>query len=597
MKHLALILLAGLLLPTGPAAAQDTKSAADGLVHLLRASQRDDGLYGNGLPDTQRALDLLARSPRRYGELDGPFVRVPLRAVADAPHAPEQAARVALALAGGLSGPVVAAREAALAEVAAGPAGDLYEWALAVRTWSLPDVPLPEPPEGADAGLACLLAADPASVPPPPLEPVATWTRWARAARLRGVVPGALPPVPAPEPGLEFGQVLDRLETVIAMHGLAQPPAGAPATRPELPGFVPQGQDLQAAVTRAWEFLQAHQQNGTFGLELPGWDGPEAGVTALSLSASIYCASRLGLKRPAWIDQGLDWLLALQRDNGAIEQHGLDVYTTSAALGALIDARRPGDAAAIARARDFLVSAQADEGEGYSPGEDPYYGGIGYGNDERPDLSNTQMALEAVREAGLEWRDPFYAKALLFVEKCQNLGEQSPREWPRQGGGRIVSGTDGGGTYMPGNSEFGEVDLGDGNWSPRSYGSMTYALVKSYVLCGARRDDPRVVAAIAWLAGNFSLDENPGSAPPGASREGLYYYYLAMARTLSLLAPDGFRDADGQPIPWREQLERRLLDLQRTDGSWINADSPRWWEGAPPLATAYALLALQATRG
>ena len=35
-----------------------------------------------------------------------------------------------------------------------------------------------------------------------------------------------------------------------------------------------------------------------------------------------------------------------------------------------------------------------------------------------------------------------------------------------------------------------------------------------------------------------------------------------------------------------------LKAMQRQDGSWLNANSPRWWEGNPVLATAYALLAL-----
>ena len=34
-----------------------------------------------------------------------------------------------------------------------------------------------------------------------------------------------------------------------------------------------------------------------------------------------------------------------------------------------------------------------DEGEGYDKSKDVFYGGTGYGDGERPDLSNTQMAV------------------------------------------------------------------------------------------------------------------------------------------------------------------------------------------------------------
>ncbi|HTE06780.1 MAG TPA: hypothetical protein VK824_11325, partial [Planctomycetota bacterium] len=75
-------------------------------------------------------------------------------------------------------------------------------------------------------------------------------------------------------------------------------------------------------------------------------------------------------------------------------------------------------------------------------------------------------------------------------------------------------------------------------------------------------------------------------------KQGLYYYYLSLGRTLRRLPPEGFRNAKGEPIAWREALTRKLLDSQRTDGSWINEGSVRWFEGAPTLCTAYAVLAL-----
>ena len=43
---------------------------------------------------------------------------------------------------------------------------------------------------------------------------------------------------------------------------------------------------------------------------------------------------------------------------------------------------------------------------------------------------------------------------------------------------------------------------------------------------------------------------------------------------------------------WRTELTGRLLAMQRQDGSWINTNAPRWYEGNPVLATAYAMITL-----
>ena len=52
-------------------------------------------------------------------------------------------------------------------------------------------------------------------------------------------------------------------------------------------------------------------------------------------------------------------------------------------------------------------------------------------------------------------------------------------------------------------------------------------------------------------------------------------------------------DPDGVAHPWRRQLCGRLIAMQRRDdGSWVNENAPRWWEGNPVLATSYAMITL-----
>ena len=63
---------------------------------------------------------------------------------------------------------------------------------------------------------------------------------------------------------------------------------------------------------------------------------------------------------------------------------------------------------------------------------------------------------------------------------------------------------------LPGSSPAGETPLGGDQYEARSYGSMTYALTKSYLLCGLEPGDRRLDAAIRWLADNYTLDANPG---------------------------------------------------------------------------------------
>jgi squalene-hopene/tetraprenyl-beta-curcumene cyclase len=142
----------------------------------------------------------------------------------------------------------------------------------------------------------------------------------------------------------------------------------------------------------------------------------------------------------------------------------------------------------------------------------------------------------------------------------------------------------------------GYIELEGGRKIPRSYGSMTYALLKSYIFAGVPKDDPRVKAASEWLRRNYTLDVNPGfeaAEDPSAAFQGLFYYFSTMARTLEVAGEANIVDARGESRSWRKDLAGRLVAIQRKDdGSWLNENSPRWYEGNPILATSYALLAL-----
>ena len=369
-------------------------------------------------------------------------------------------------------------------------------------------------------------------------------------------------------------------------------PSAAPSTHLNaLPTFAPaEREGALAALRKGAEFLVATSQNGRWGA--PG--KPDSGLTSMVLASlqAVPTPRPDGVQRT--IDSGLEWIASLQQPDGSIHDGKLANYNPAAAILAL---SRSGDARwkdAIARAQQFLVNLQLDEAEGYSEG-DLYYGGIGYGSTERPDLSNLQMALEALAASGLEPNAPTYKKALKFLERCQNRSESSDVRI-QDGDVLIRAGDDGGSGYAPGDSKAGFEVLEGGVQVPRSYGSMTYALLKSLLYSGASADDPRVKAAVAWIGKNYTLDVNPGFPPgrdPTAAYQGLYYYFHTMAQALSLVGIEELVDSAGRSHSWRRELCGRIVSMQsKVDGSWTNANSPRWMEGNPLLGTAYALLTL-----
>lgn len=302
------------------------------------------------------------------------------------------------------------------------------------------------------------------------------------------------------------------------------------------------------------------------------------GITALCVTSLLQ--SGVSADDPT-VARGLKFLTSLVRDDGGIyhpqTQHRN--YETSISVLALSAANSDGQYDRIIQnAEKFLRGLQWDEDEEQKP-EDPGYGGAGYGSHQRPDLSNTQFLLEALKTAGVKADDPAMQKALTFVSRCQNL-ETEHNNTPF-----AAKIDDGGFYYTPaagGTSQAGVT----ANGGLRSYASMTYAGLKSMIYAGLDRDDPRVKAALNWIRKHYSLRENPGMG-----KQGLYYYYHTFARTLSVLEIDRLKDSAGVSHDWRNELVATLEEQQKPNGSWIN-EADRWYEGDPNLVTAYCLMAL-----
>jgi len=273
----------------------------------------------------------------------------------------------------------------------------------------------------------------------------------------------------------------------------------------------------------------------------------------------------------------------------ALAKGGIGNYAMSAMASGLAAANDATARTGRERAIRWLAESQWDESEGLDPTKD-WYGGAGYGNGKRPDLSNTQMMVEAMHDAGMSPDEPAMQRALAFVARTQNRKASNPAAWAQNGGG------DGGFVYSPANGgeSFASDAAGEGRYgeklatkSLRSYGSMTYAGFKSMLYAGLAKDDPRVKDALGWISLHFTFEENPG-----LGQQGYFYYIHAMSRALFAARMDTIRDGQGRDHSWRRELIEAIARRQRKDGSWKNA-TERWEESNEDLATVYAVLALE----
>ena len=316
--------------------------------------------------------------------------------------------------------------------------------------------------------------------------------------------------------------------------------------------------------------------------------GPDVGITAICATAVLDSKDE---KARAAMQGTLDWILSLQKKDGSIHQGQVASYCTAASVLAFKADGDPRFAEAIRRATSYLASVQLDEEEGITR-KSKFYGGFGYkrGN-PNPNLSSTQWALDAA-EGGVPKDSGFYRKALVFLERVQNRSESN--DWKGEAGGRrIEPGNDGGAYYQPWASKAGVRELPGGAAAFRSYGSMSYALLKCYLLCDLDVKNPRVQAVVDWMSKNWDLTKNPGLEhldEPAADQMGLYYYYFTIARTLGIAESKGMT-LGGTLAKWRQDLCAALVERQRENGVWVN-DQTRWYEGNPALVTAYALMAL-----
>ncbi len=444
----------------------------DAVIAALRHGAVEQHLpaLGGDVASTGMVLTAMAKCHRRYHISDGPVVR------------PSVEFLVGQQRADGSFGDATATAWAVTGLLAIDPIGQ-QQVAGNGAVWLVANKALAEP----FAAAVAAIAAKPAATPPAPeaLQRCRAWLANAKTST-RAEVAAAL------------------VQLVACQVAGAKPDAAAPA-----PAAV-----FSPAQQRGIDWLLAEQKDGVFTAAGKRSD-PLTGFGLMALQSKPKALRTA--REQAVIDQGLRWVVGTQNEDGTWGE-SLQNYTTCVIVGALDRWQDPSTAPLLAKAQRALLTFQHCEADGYQR-SDRDYGSVGYGGSQRGDLSNLHFSLQALRQTGLPSTDEAFARAVVFLQRTQNLTKTNDFAGKVPDPERadvmldVVSGDDGGACYYPGNSSAGYVVRPDGKTIARSYGSMTYALLKAYTLAGVPASDPRMQAAVTWIQNHWELAVNPGVDP------------------------------------------------------------------------------------
>ncbi|MFN7181605.1 MAG: prenyltransferase/squalene oxidase repeat-containing protein [Planctomycetota bacterium] len=357
---------------------------------------------------------------------------------------------------------------------------------------------------------------------------------------------------------------------------------------------------LEETYKRGAQYLIKQQKENGAWQDLAGKD--DVAITAIAVISLSGCKKYKGLYKKE-IEKGVKFLIDNQQPDGGFYQPEKTpffiTYPTALSIVALKTVSAKKYNRFIRKAVVFLSKRQYSEDYKDLNEKNRDYGGWAYGgsrekeNKDTVDLSNTTYAVEALRKAGLPKDSVVWKRVIKFLSRTQNFSETNDL---------AVAVDDGGFVYAPGKSKAGEVTGPNNTKGPKSYGSMTYAGLLSFIYAYVSKNDQRVQAAFSWIKKNYTLEENPGLATeekPVLGKQGLFYYYHTFAKALYHYGEDCFEilNKQGKKITtcWALDLVDKLSTLQQQDGSWKN-DVDRWWESYPVLTTSYSLIALNYAR-
>ena len=344
--------------------------------------------------------------------------------------------------------------------------------------------------------------------------------------------------------------------------------------------------EIERALGRGIEWLNG-EQNSTSG----HWGEVEyPALTALALRSTMGHPDLDFIKKfENQQKKGFQFILSKVQSDGGIYGKGLASYNTSICMMALLQTKNPEFEKIIKSARRFLINQQSDfDRKGVQ--DNTFDGGVGYGSRwAHSDLSNTHLAMEALYYAKKtlenkedEDLDLDWDAAISFVTKCQNLPSTNSEKWVSK-----HKDDKGGFVYFPGSSMAGERENSEGSTALRSYGSMSYAGLLSFIYAEMDKKDQRLkqfshglmkitewMKILVWGSRACIIIITQWPRP---------YLFLVLMKLLMILAK---RDIG------KKNYALELLNKQDPKGYWLN-ENGRWWERDPILVTSYAILTLE----
>ena len=368
----------------------------------------------------------------------------------------------------------------------------------------------------------------------------------------------------------------------------AQPARGGEEPAPGLD--LSTKKDALRAIDQGIQWLKARQKtDGSW----PPLSQPT--VTAFATRAILLDPAREQGKLDASAAKGLEFIASCaQKDGGLYRMPQASCnYNTAASVLALAGSHEARYEPLILAARRFLVRAQNRR---ESSGQ---FGGWGDGG-ATADVKMTALAIEALaaserisaadaEKSHFAPADPDWTAVVAFLSRCQNPapadeGQGQPAGARSQDFGGFLSGPGQGSSA----GEKGESALP----AHRCEGAATALGLTALLESNVAGNDPRVLAAVGWIRSHYTLDEHAG----GLGRQGLFFYYHALADALSLYGEEPLLRPEKGPADWRRELMIKLISLQRTDpqglGYWVN-DQADQAEKDPVLVTAYCVLTLE----
>lgn len=353
---------------------------------------------------------------------------------------------------------------------------------------------------------------------------------------------------------------------------------------------------LLEAYTKAADRLVGQQkEHGAWMVASPDGTVDSRAYTGLIALALTDAPDELQSKYRPNVERALGFLAGTQNEDGSFSelQGFFKTYVTGIVLSALsardLDRSKYGEQ--IKKAVQYLKGNQQKDGLSK--------GGLGYGDlqpqkppAESANLSTTAFGTEGVAAAGIPKDDLYWKLVIEFAQRCQNNSEANadPEILKRLEEAGYKVGDDGGFYYSPLSNKPDPVKGKDGKLTHASYGSMTYDGLKVYLMAGLKKDDPRVQAAVRWIKKNYRLESHPGfdfDQKDVRRFQGIYYYYLVMARALHAYGENPLMTADGKKHDWANEMGQKMVALQKDD-AWVN-ENPKWEEDRPLLTTSYVL--------